>query len=103
MSRDVPFPWQEDLSLYEFDLDTLRPTRRVLEGVGGKTFGQGRFYSGQSWAMAGGRLLTTDREFDEDFRGATTTLRLWDASALYGPQVKCDPARPLTRKLLELG
>jgi hypothetical protein len=95
--------WQTCLALYEFDLDTMRPTRRVLGGVEGKTFGRGGFFSGQSWPMAGNRLLTSDRQFDEDFRGARTTLRLWDASALYGPQAKCDPARPFTGKLLELG
>jgi WD40 repeat protein len=102
LSADRVLAWQSDLALYEFDLKTLRPTRCVLNGVDGRTFGQGRFSSGQSWKLAGGRLLTSDVLYGESFQSSETTLRLWDASALYGPLPTCDPARPLTQQLLAM-
>ena len=88
---------QECLALYEFDLATLRPTQIVLSGADGMTFGKGGFFFGQSWQLAGGRLLTSDRLYDGKLRHRT--LRLWDASMLCGPIASPDPARPYTRQL----
>lgn len=102
LGSDRLLVWQMDLGLYEFDLNTLRPMRCVLSGVGGRTFGEDGFFSGQSWRMSGVRLLTSDVLFDGSFRNRATTLRLWDASALYGPSVSFDPTRPLTKELLAM-
>jgi hypothetical protein len=99
--RDDRFlAWQCCLALYEFDLATLRPTATVLKGVEGMTFGKDRFFSGQSWQLAGGRLLTSDCHHDRSFKERTDTLRLWDASELCGELSKPDAARPYTQELL---
>jgi hypothetical protein len=95
--------WQECLALYEFDLVTLRPTAAVLTGVEGMTFGENRFFSGQSWKLAGGRLLTSDSHHDQGFKNRQDTLRLWDASKLCGPLSAPDPARPYTQELFAMG
>jgi hypothetical protein len=92
--------WQQDLSLYEFDLETLNCIRPVLTGAGGMTFGDDHFFSGGSWPLAGGRLLTADCKHDQKFRHRTDTLRLWDASALFGRASAPDPERPYTKQLL---
>jgi hypothetical protein len=117
LGHDRILAWQTDLALYEFDLGTLRPLRRVLSGVDGKTFGENGFFSGQSWALAQHRLLTSDRQFDTTIRTATDTLRLWDASELYRPPTELrlwegsapyalpvmpDPERPYTKQLLAM-
>ncbi len=95
--------WQENLALYEFDLATLRPTRTVLTGAEGMTFGENGFFSGQSWQLAGDRLLTSDTWYGEKFKNRTNTLRLWDASKLFGRVSAPDPARPYTKQLLAGG
>ena len=95
--------WQESLALHEFDLTTLRPTRTVLTGAEGMTFGEDHFFSGQSWQLAGGRLLTSDTLYDTKFKNRTHALRLWDASELFGPVTAPDPARPYTKQLLARG
>lgn len=99
--RDDRFlAWQSGLALYEFDLETLRPTAAVLTGVDGMTFDEDHFFSGGSWQLAGGRLLTSDNQNDRKMENRTDTLRLWDASALCGPISQPDPARPYTQALL---
>jgi hypothetical protein len=95
--------WQQDLSLYEFDLETLNCIRPVLTGADGMTFGDDHFFSGGSWSLAGGRLLTADCKHDQKFRHRTETLRLWDASALFGRASALDPERPYTKQLLATG
>jgi len=102
LGNDRILAWQTDLALYEFDLGTLRPLRRVLSGVDGKTFGENGFFSGPSWALAGRRLLTSDRQFDATIRTATETLRLWGASELCVQPVTPDPERPFTKQLLAM-
>ena len=102
LGADRVLAWQTDLALYEFDLHTLRKTRRILNGLEGKVFGKGGFFSGQSWMLASGRLLTSDRQFDDSFRNAVLTLRLWDASALRGPTASVDSGRPFTKQLLAM-
>jgi hypothetical protein len=100
-SRDDRLLIQQcDLALYEFDLATLRPVRTVLTGAEGMTFGDDRFFSGQSWRLADDRLLTSDTWYDAKFQNPTHTFRLWDASALFGPLSGPDPARPYTKQLL---
>jgi hypothetical protein len=94
--------WQTDLALYEFDLKSLRVARCILSGVDGRTFGENGFFSGQSWMMADGRLLTSDTLMHGRFANRTKTLRLWDASALIEPSTPCDASRPLTKKLLAM-
>jgi hypothetical protein len=99
--RDDRFlAWQCNLALYEFDLVTLRPTAAVLTGVEGMTFGEDHFFSGESWQLAGRRLLTSDWHHDQGIRNRTETLRLWDTSELSGPLSEPDPARPYTQELL---
>jgi hypothetical protein len=99
--RDDRFlTWQACLTLYEFDLKTLRPTATVLRGVEGMTFGEDHFFSGESWLLAGGRLLTSDCHHDRSFKKRTDTLRLWDASELTGQVSLPDPARPYTKEML---
>ena len=98
--------WQADLALYEFDLATLRPVRCLLTGIGDRRFGEGRFYSGQSWVLAGRRLLTTDRLFNPGpFRPLEYSLRSWDLSGLYRGEScpRPDADRPFTRALLDTG
>lgn len=95
--------WQQDLALYEFELETLRCRQPVLTGVDGMTFGEGHFFSNGSWPLADGWLLTSDVKFDQDFRKRTDTLRLWDASALFSRASPPDSARPYTKQLLALG
>jgi hypothetical protein len=92
--------WQCNLSLYEFDLATLRPVRAILSGVEGMKFGKDRFFSEGSWQLAGGRLLTSDSHHDKDFESRTDTLRLWGCSDLFGPPLAPDPERPYTKKLI---
>ena len=100
--RDDRFlAWQCNLALYEFDLATLRPTAAILTGVDGMTFGRDRFFSEQSWQLAGNRLLTSDSQNDQGFRKRTDTLRLWDVSELSGQLSSPDPARPYTMDLLQ--
>jgi hypothetical protein len=94
---------QEDLSLYEFDLVTLECRRAVLTGADGMTFGEDGFFSGESWPLAEGRLLTSDCKYYRKFHmfdKRTDTLRLWDASMLFGQVSAPDPARPYTEQLL---
>jgi len=91
--------WQTCLALYEFDLATLQPVGAVLTGVEGVTFGEDNFYSGQSWLLAGGRLLTSDCRHDKKFKNRTDTLRLWDAAGLAGRVSAPDPSRPLTQEI----
>jgi len=93
--------WQADLALYEFDLATLRPTRTILDGIDGMKFGEGGFFSGMSFRLAGGRLLTTDKLYDKGIRESVRTLRLWDASAFCGEITPTDSSRPYTRKLVD--
>jgi hypothetical protein len=93
--------WQCDLALYVFDLATLRPIATVLTAVDGKKFGEDRFYSGGSWQLAGSRLLTSDCQYDQGFKNQTHTLRLWEASELFGRPTPPDRARPYTQLLLE--
>jgi hypothetical protein len=95
--------WQQDLSLFEFGLETLNCRRAVLTGADGMTFGEDRFISGGSWQLADGRLLTSDCKHDQKFRNRTDTLRLWDASTLFGHASAPDPARPYTEQLLARG
>lgn len=97
--------WQENLALYEFDLATLRPTRTVLTGAEGMTFGENRFFSGQSWQLAGNRLLTSDCWYDGkvQIKNRMDTVRLWDASTLFGRVSAPDPARRYTKQLLADG
>lgn len=100
--RDDRFlAWQNNLALYEFDLATLRPLAAVLTNVEGMTFGKDQFYSEQSWQLAGGRLLTWDCHYDQEFKNRTDTLRLWNASDLSGPSSLPDPARPYTQELFK--
>ena len=95
--------WQAQFALYEFDLDTLLPVRTVLAGADGKTFGEHGFYSGSCWRMAGNRLLTSDYQH-EPSADSLETLRLWDASSLFGPMSRPDlVARPYTTQLLAGG
>jgi hypothetical protein len=103
LNDDRLLVWQECLSLYEFDLESLSCVRAVLTGADGLTFGEDRFYSGRSWQLADGRLLTSDSKHDQKFRDPTDTLRLWDASTLFGRASAPDPARPYTAQLLAHG
>ena len=91
---------QEDLSLYEFDLATLSCSRTVLTGADGMTFGEDSFYSGESWQLANGRFLTSDCKYGRKFRNWQDTLRLWDASSLFGQASAPDSGRPYTEQLL---
>jgi hypothetical protein len=95
--------WQQNLALYELDFMTLRPVRAVLTGAEGMIYGKDRFFSEESWRLAGGRLLTSDSWHDAKFRSRTDTLRLWDASALFGHLSAPDPACPHTKQLLATG
>ena len=95
--------WQQDLSLYEFDLETLNCIRPVLTGADGMTFGNDHFFSGGSSPLADGRLFTADCKHDQKFENRTDTLRLWDASMLFGEASAPDPKRPYTKQLLTAG
>jgi hypothetical protein len=95
--------WQASLSLYEFDLKTLTCIRAVLTGADGMTFGEDHFFSGRSWPLADGRLLTSDCLHDRDYRNWSDNRRLWDASTLFGRTSAPDPGRPYTEQLLTLG
>ncbi len=103
LGDDRLLAWQCNLALYQFDLATLRRIDVVLKGAEGMTFGEDRFFSGQSWQLAGGRLLTSDSYHDQGSRSRTYTLRLWDASELYGGVSIPDPTSPFTRLLLGSG
>lgn len=92
--------WQTNLALYEFDLETLTPTAKVLKGVDGLEFGEDRLFSKQSWQLAGCRLLTSESHYDVGFKNVRYTLRLWDAAALSGEFAQPDPTASLTAQLL---
>jgi hypothetical protein len=91
--------WQENLALHRFDLRTMRPIDTVLTGVDGMTFGRDRFFSGRSWRLADKRLLTSDFRVERKTKNRVDTLRLWDASTIFGDLPTPDPSRPYTRML----
>jgi hypothetical protein len=93
---------QDGGALYEFDLATLRPIRTVLAGAEGLVFGSNHFYCGGSFRLARDRLLTTDSQFQPKGTDKSMTLRLWDASMLFGSNSSFDPSRPYTRQLLAM-
>jgi hypothetical protein len=67
------------------------------------TFGEEGFYCGGSWPLADSRLLTADWKQEPKSQNRTDTLRLWDASTLFGRASAPDPARPYTAQLLARG
>jgi hypothetical protein len=89
----------EEAGLYRVDLETMRIVDPVLAEIEGHRLGRDTIFLGGFHQVPGQRLLTREFRYTPKFESRPTTLRLWDASSLFGPLQTTSPDCAFTQLL----